>query len=56
MILNLTMQKKLAEELIPAYISENLDKNNQVKDYLLRQGDLDSLKKTCSNRCWNYSA
>ncbi|EHT9989714.1 glycosyltransferase, partial [Listeria monocytogenes] len=37
--------KKLAEELIPAYISENLDKNNQVKDYLLRQGDLDSLKK-----------
>ncbi len=42
MILNLTMQKKLAEELIPAYISENLDKNNQVKDYLLRQGDLDS--------------
>lgn len=37
--------RKLAEELIPAYISDNLDKNNQVKDYFLRLGDLESLKK-----------
>ncbi|MBF2406140.1 glycosyltransferase [Listeria seeligeri] len=37
--------RKLAEELIPAYISDNLDKNNQVKDHFLRLGDLESLKK-----------
>ncbi|MBC6298299.1 glycosyltransferase family 2 protein [Listeria sp. FSL L7-1517] len=37
--------RKLAEELIPNYITDNLDKNNQVKDYFLRSGDLESLKK-----------